>query len=170
MGCQPGENRNEIFEECKSSSPQEDEHFNRQLRNRISAQALEKHDSFLRKKRVSFADVQVREYSRTVGDHPNVVGGLPLSIDWKHAGNTTIDIDQYECQRQGERQGCKKMNTTDRICLLRFFGFSEKDLRNAEIQRKIRLTQEWAYGKDTYGVPKGFPLTKTRLILQQYVV
>ena len=38
--------------------------------------------------------VEVREYSLTVGDHPNCNGSLPLSLDWKHAPCYYTDISK----------------------------------------------------------------------------
>lgn len=121
-------------------------------------------------KRVSFANVVLREYSRVVGDNPNV-NGVPLALDWKHTNAKLIGLEKFEERRRGERQPkLKTLDITERICLLRSFGYSDSQLRQAEIQRKIRLTQEWAYGNDTFGAPKGFPLHTTKTILKQYIV
>lgn len=49
------------------------------------------------KKRVSFSNVEVREYGCTVGDHPMCSDGLPISLDWSHEHTKIIDI---ECSRE----------------------------------------------------------------------
>ena len=123
------------------------------------------------RKRVAFSHVALREYSRTVGDHPNVKGGVPLALDWKYAANDVFSVDQYEelrCLKRKQRP--RTLDMTERICLLRCFGISDAHLRQAEKQRKVRLTQEWAYGRDTFGAPKSFSLSTTKTILKQYVV
>ena len=48
---------------------------------------------------VSFGDIQVREFERIVGDHPDVSDrGPPLSIGWAYYQHDSIPLDDYECQ------------------------------------------------------------------------
>jgi hypothetical protein len=50
---------------------------------------------------VTFGNVQVQEYSVTVGDHPKCdkKGGYPLSLDWAHTEVTEYDLDWYEATK-----------------------------------------------------------------------
>ena len=55
---------------------------------------------------VSFQSVQIREYERIAGDHPDVTDhlkGPPLSIGWRHGEIVSIPIDSYESIRQQQR-------------------------------------------------------------------
>ena len=55
---------------------------------------------------VSFQSVQIREYERIAGDHPDVTDhlkGPPLSIGWRHSEIVSIPIDSYESTRQKQR-------------------------------------------------------------------
>jgi hypothetical protein len=48
------------------------------------------------RKMVSFGNVQVQEYSVTLGDHPCCEGGYPLSLDWAHTDVVEYSLDWYE--------------------------------------------------------------------------
>ena len=133
-----------------------------------------------KERRVSFGEVHIREHAITVGDNPNVIGGLPLSLDWKHSPyDQATDIDDYEdlLGRRHRahadvrrRRSITPLTAEERKSRLRNMGITKSQLRQAEIQRKIRLTSEWAYGRDQFGVPKIIPLETTKLLLQHYVV
>ena len=56
---------------------------------------------------VSFQSVQIREYERIAGDHPDVtdhLDGPPLSIGWKHSEIIIIPIDSYESSNNKQQQ------------------------------------------------------------------
>jgi hypothetical protein len=50
------------------------------------------------RKTVSFGNVQVQEYSVTLGDNPcaDETGGYPLSLDWAHTEVVEYSLDWYE--------------------------------------------------------------------------
>jgi len=84
------------------------------------------------KKSVSFHQVEVREYARTIGDHPDVFLGPPVTIDWESHHRTSRDIDEYESNR-GERKNSIQMrmhpNTRKRMMLSA--GVSKEDIKAA---------------------------------------
>eukprot|EP00581_Thalassiosira_minuscula_P011937 CAMPEP_0183729222 /NCGR_PEP_ID=MMETSP0737-20130205/29969_1 /TAXON_ID=385413 /ORGANISM="Thalassiosira miniscula, Strain CCMP1093" /LENGTH=317 /DNA_ID=CAMNT_0025961369 /DNA_START=529 /DNA_END=1482 /DNA_ORIENTATION=- len=46
---------------------------------------------------VSFANVNIREYQRVLGDNPSVTSGPPLSIGWGHTVEPIVmDVEEYE--------------------------------------------------------------------------
>ncbi|KAL7536407.1 hypothetical protein ACHAXR_007143 [Thalassiosira sp. AJA248-18] len=46
---------------------------------------------------VSFANINIREYERVLGDNPSVTSGPPLSIGWRYAPEPiSMRIDDYE--------------------------------------------------------------------------
>jgi hypothetical protein len=48
------------------------------------------------KSRVMFSIVEIREYSRIMGDNPSCSGGAPISLDWDHNHSFSLDLDVYE--------------------------------------------------------------------------
>jgi len=53
--------------------------------------------------RVSFNQIEIREYSRCMGDNPATTEGPPLSIDWDYNVAGTYAVDEYECVRTPQR-------------------------------------------------------------------
>eukprot|EP00566_Odontella_aurita_P019712 CAMPEP_0113557134 /NCGR_PEP_ID=MMETSP0015_2-20120614/17625_1 /TAXON_ID=2838 /ORGANISM="Odontella" /LENGTH=294 /DNA_ID=CAMNT_0000458531 /DNA_START=337 /DNA_END=1221 /DNA_ORIENTATION=+ /assembly_acc=CAM_ASM_000160 len=60
-------------------------------------------DSLTDSQRLKFADLQIREYSRAVGDNPSVSAGPPLSMGWEYNEAQTIPLDDYESCRGPRR-------------------------------------------------------------------
>ncbi|KAG7367450.1 hypothetical protein IV203_030121 [Nitzschia inconspicua] len=87
---------------------------------------------------VSFGSVQVREYERIVGDHPDTKVGVPLSIGWAFYERPVVPIEQYEGDRI--RKGNIRMTSITRENLLHnVFGIPEDEIRNAEMEvQKIK--------------------------------
>jgi hypothetical protein len=54
-------------------------------------------------KRVSFSEIEVREYGMTLGDNPCVSRGVPVTIDWEAQTSMTFDLEQFESVRQEPR-------------------------------------------------------------------
>jgi hypothetical protein len=52
--------------------------------------------------KVSFGRVECREFARTVGDN-EVVGPIPLSLDWEVLSVMVASVDQYEDFGSGAR-------------------------------------------------------------------
>jgi hypothetical protein len=50
--------------------------------------------------KVSFGRVECREFARTVGDN-EVVGPIPLSLDWEVLSVMVASVDQYELSGSG---------------------------------------------------------------------
>lgn len=57
------------------------------------------------RKTVSFGNVGVREFNRTVGDHPACTSGPPMTIDWMFVEQRPVTVDNYEGQQHGRRHG-----------------------------------------------------------------
>lgn len=57
----------------------------------------------LLKKSVSFHVVAIREYPRTLGDHPDTMMGPPITLAWEYRTPPSLGLDDYEAER-GERR------------------------------------------------------------------
>ena len=54
---------------------------------------------------VSFGEIQIREFERIVGDHPEVSDrGPPLAIGWAFYQHDAVPLDEYECQHYSPKR------------------------------------------------------------------
>ena len=75
---------------------------------------------------VSFKDVEIREFSMTLGDHPSAIGGPPIRLDYdSEKAEKHLDLDKYEQDRQPRR--------------------SRRDLKLSLVQRHEILVKERGY-------------------------
>jgi hypothetical protein len=83
------------------------------------------------RRRVQFSVVQVREFDRIIGDHPDVRVGPPLSIGWNFEEREPMPLDDYELSHI--RKGTYRLSSiTRKNLLLNVVGISEEEIRNAE--------------------------------------
>jgi hypothetical protein len=89
---------------------------------------------------VSFGPIQIREYERIVGDHPDTKIGVPISIGWAYYERKPVPIDKYEKQRMERGPKNLRMTSITRKNLLHnVFGIPEEELREAEMEvQKIK--------------------------------
>jgi hypothetical protein len=90
-----------------------------------------------RRRSVTFGPIQIREYERIVGDHPDTRVGVPLSIGWAFYERKPISIDRHEEDRANRERLVGKRNlrmtsVTRRNILLNVFGIPEEELQRAE--------------------------------------
>jgi hypothetical protein len=57
----------------------------------------------MKKKKVSFADVEIIELPYTLGDNPSVSLGVPISASWEAQKRTTMNLDFFETYRPTRR-------------------------------------------------------------------
>lgn len=90
-------------------------------------------DSYRRKashsRRVQFSNIQVREHSVTLGNHP-LSNSYPLSLDWEHADVQETTVDAYETKKMQARY------PTKRISFRR-----HKPRRLTPLERRMRLEE-----------------------------
>eukprot|EP00540_Astrosyne_radiata_P017902 CAMPEP_0116834148 /NCGR_PEP_ID=MMETSP0418-20121206/6831_1 /TAXON_ID=1158023 /ORGANISM="Astrosyne radiata, Strain 13vi08-1A" /LENGTH=346 /DNA_ID=CAMNT_0004463677 /DNA_START=27 /DNA_END=1067 /DNA_ORIENTATION=+ len=88
---------------------------------------------------VSFSDLTIREYPLSLGDNPSCALGPPVSMSWDHIHEETMDMEEYESQRQ-KRRTRLWMSGRVRRALLLGQGYSPSQMQAAMKQvRKIRF-------------------------------
>lgn len=93
-------------------------------------------------RKVSFGSIQVREYERIVGDHPDTRIGVPISIGWGYHVKEAVDIDTYEANKK-PRFMLRMSSITRKNLLHEVFGIPEEELRAAEKEiQKIKKSRE----------------------------
>lgn len=90
-------------------------------------ESLNSAKSYGMKRSVSFHEnVEVREYSLSVGDHPMCGDGLPLSLGWSHAEPVFRHIDHSKTRRR-HHKGPARLSLHERRRRLRVAGETEDD-------------------------------------------
>jgi len=99
------------------------------------------------KNSLQFSKINIREYSRTVGDNPSCSCGPPISISWEYNVIGDIDLDDYENSRPPRRlQSEMVLPRYLREDILRFeWNASRKDItesvrQNVKIKHQRRTT------------------------------
>ena len=85
-------------------------------------------------KSVSFGVIEVRDYERVAGDHPDVNGGVPLAIGWAFVQKEPVTVER--AMNNKLRYQHKQMKTLDaearKTLLLRGFDVNRKEVEQAE--------------------------------------
>lgn len=89
--------------------------------------------------RVSFGSIQVREYNRIVGDHPDVKVGPPISIGWDFVEHSAVSLDDYEATHPRKLFVRRLTSITRKNLLEHVFGIPPEEIAAAEKEnQKIR--------------------------------
>jgi hypothetical protein len=71
------------------------------------------------KKHVSFTEINIREHSVVLGDHPCCTIGLPVALGWDVQHESSQSLDDYEASRTKRRSRHEmRLSLTDRRALL----------------------------------------------------
>jgi len=96
---------------------------------------------------LKFDKINIREYSRTVGDNPSCSSGPPVSISWEYNIIGDVNLDEYEKMRPPRRlQNEMILPRTAREDLLRYeWNTSRKEIiesvrRNVRVKNQRRTT------------------------------
>lgn len=90
-------------------------------------------------KKVSFGTVEIREHAVIVGDNPFVKVGLPLTIDWQHHSEISLDLNIYESSRDPHRRKLLKLGAKRRFERLQQFEPDDAHLEMAVRNRQKHL-------------------------------
>merc|ERR1712151_430073 len=105
----------------------------RGLKYSQSASSLESASSEKKSnKSVGFANISIRNYNMTLGDHPNCSYGPPMCLSWDYEDSELTSLDDYE-ENRPERRRPRQMLMTyyQRKHILLFSGIEKTDLKNA---------------------------------------
>lgn len=80
----------------------------------VDAQSREEGRPASPRRTVSFKNVEVREYSITVGDHPLCYDGLPLTLDWEHSETVEIRDVSTSRERSGNYRAPRRLSFGER--------------------------------------------------------
>jgi len=70
------------------------------------------------KKTVNFDDVHIREFKVTLGDHPSVTQGPPVTLDWTPVATHVLGVDQFETtedQKPRERRSSAELKMPPQV-------------------------------------------------------
>lgn len=112
-------------------------------------------------KSVSFSGVQIREYSRIIGDHPSCQSGIPVTLGWDFVEAEVEDLDKYETRRLRRRKTKHLfLSSITRFNILAYhFGYQVDDLKKAERDANMRRRKRQRYQNSPYPIKLGHDLT-----------
>ncbi|KAG7359269.1 hypothetical protein IV203_015858 [Nitzschia inconspicua] len=83
-------------------------------------------------RKVSFGYVEVREYSRIPGDHPETAIGVPLAIDWAFKPKPILSVDRFDKERRSCSKPVRLGAITRKKLLMEEFQIPIWEIRMAE--------------------------------------
>lgn len=85
---------------------------------------------------VHFGEIDIRTYTMTIGDHPDVSIGPPVALSWTYEEKGKQELEAYEKLRQGHRRNAHnmKLNYYQRIDVIKEDGVDEKEIKTVERQ------------------------------------
>lgn len=101
-------------------------------------------------KKFCFSDVQVRHYSRVVGDDPSTE--IPLALGWDYSVAETSPVDKHE-ERQLRNSYInahyiEPLEIDQRMQKLLAVGLTRAIILREERRRQIQIAQEWQFRID----------------------
>jgi hypothetical protein len=101
--------------------------------NDDSAHSTMTSESTSSKSKVSFTTIEIREYERVVGDHPETKVGPPMAIGWAFVEKEITTVEDFEFERTTSRKGTRRMSSiTRKNILTNVFEIPEEEIRSAE--------------------------------------
>ena len=100
-----------------------------------------------RRKQVTFGIVQVREFQRIPGSHPDCLDGPSLSISWRFVQKDDVKVATFEQRRDQHGVKLQPLNAATRHFILHhvFDVPREKLKRSEKLARRVRLQRQATY-------------------------
>jgi len=95
-------------------------------------------------KSVTFGAIEIREFNRIVGDHPDTRVGPPLSLGWEFEQRSPLPLDEYEAVRPPMKANLRMSSITRKNLLHNVFEIPEEEIRAAEkeVQRIAKRREQ----------------------------
>lgn len=94
------------------------------------------------KRNVSFTNLEIREYTIALSDHPGCSYGPPIQLGWDYQDRQSVEVDEYEKHRPPRRSPHQLVLSYNvrRYLLLKRAGYSKSELQHAmkEVERVKR--------------------------------
>ena len=113
---------------------------------------------------VTFGSVQVREHERVLGS-PNTDAQAGLSLGWNYVQHEPISSISFK-ERRDEIQ-FQPTSLSERLDLLRRYGYTIDELENSEKQKKYELSSFRQIKKSCSKLLRSSRMMKTKLIAAQ---
>lgn len=97
--------------------------------------------------RVQFSTVSIRQYARTISDHPDA-RGVPIGIDWEFWPESPMSLDEYEAQKLhvlGNNTNNNNNNEINAYNPEAAETVAGRSLRLSSMTREHILKYEWGY-------------------------
>ena len=96
---------------------------------------------------VSFGAVQVREFERIAGEHPDCWRGPSLSIGWGFVQKEDVPVDTVHNQEEEQPKMLAPLNAeTRRFLLAHVFDISKQDIETSEeLAEEVRMHRKESY-------------------------
>lgn len=94
---------------------------------------------------LKFGNIEIRQYTRVLGDNPACPAGPPISLGWKYSPKSiVVSVDVYETGREPRRKDATlRLSVKRRETILRALGYSTRDLIEADrIRKKDQILRE----------------------------
>jgi|Transcript_17781 hypothetical protein len=102
-------------------------------------------DDVPRHTRVRFSEIQIREYDRIIGDHPECTVGPALALGWDYEAKEVVSLDSYEATRPPRRKlgHLALTSITRKNMMMNRFGFTEEEIKKGgKGNKRIRNQRE----------------------------
>lgn len=91
------------------------------------------------KLQLQFGSVNIREYEMILGDNPSVTYGPPVTLDWVPVAESTLPVDEYECQHYHSRKSyndmCMNYYQRNHLCALAGYTPADIELTLTEVNK-----------------------------------
>ena len=90
-------------------------------------------------KKVSFTNLQIREYELKLGDHPSCRSGPPITIGWNFSQKEDVSLDTVVDDDARKTKPRKKVDASTRYEMLRSVGYTNSEILQSDRGHRRQL-------------------------------
>jgi hypothetical protein len=104
------------------------------------------------RKSVTFENIHIQEYYMTLGDHPGVSSGPPVSLGWNTGDLHVLSLDEYESGVDSRRRGQElRLPVGVRRKILAAADHSKQEMRKAQDDaRRAQLRRNYSVATEDF--------------------